>query len=385
LTSIIYKELFDFIRSLYPDKNIIALHEPSFGRNEKKYLSRCVDSTYVSSVGPFVSEFEDKVARFTGSKYAIATVNGTAALSVALIINGVVEGDEVITQPLSFIATANSIKYVGAEPVFIDVDRDVPCLSPDGLEQFLIKNTNINKKGECININTSKRIKACMPVHVFGHPGRMERITDICKKHNIILIEDAAEAVGSYIREKHVGTFGACGILSFNGNKIITTGGGGMILTSSESLANKARHLTTQAKIHHPWEYIHDQIGYNYRLPNINAALGLAQMEILEILIAKKRNLAKKYMDLLKNTDLDFLKELPSTRSNYWLNTILMNSIEDRDNFLEYAHQRNILCRPCWKLAVDLDMYENAIKYDLSNCYNFYERVINLPSSIPSH
>ena len=290
-----YQFIIDKIREIFhKQEGQIYLHEPLFIGNEKKYIDECIDSTYVSSVGKFVDLFEFKIAEYTGAKKAIVCVSGTNALHIALVLVGVGQGDEVITQPLTFIATANAISYCGAKPIFVDVDRETMGLSPDSLEAFLSKETMMKTDG-CYNKTTGKKIKACIPMHTFGHPCKIDEIAFICEKYKIELIEDAAESIGSYYKGKHTGTFGKIGILSFNGNKTITTGGGGMLLFNDEKLAQKAKHITTQAKIPHPWEFVHDEIGYNYRMPNINAALGVAQLENINLFIEKKRLLATTY------------------------------------------------------------------------------------------
>jgi len=262
-----YTPVVDFIRSVYKTDSFIPLHEPRFSGNEKKYLNECIDSTFVSSVGKFVDEFENKIASYTGAKYAIATSNGTSALHISLLISGVESGDEVITQPLTFVATCNAISYCNASPVFIDVDKDTMGMSPIALESFLKANTTV-KNQQCVNKSTGSIIKACIPMHTFGHPCRIEEIQKICKEWHIILVEDSAESLGSFYNNQHTGTFGELGVISFNGNKVITSGGGGCILTNNEDLAKKAKHITTTAKEPHKWEYTHDMVGYNYRMPN---------------------------------------------------------------------------------------------------------------------
>ena len=283
-----YNDLILFIRNIYQTDAFIPLHEPRFFGNEKAYVAECIDSTFVSSVGKFVDQFETMMAEFTGAKYAIATVNGTAALHIALKLSGVENGCEVITQPLTFIATCNAISYCGATPVFVDVDRDTLGMSPESLKSFL-NDVAVRRPDGTYNKNTGKKIGAVVPMHTFGHPCRIDLISDICHEYNIPLVEDAAESLGSYYQGKHTGTFGLISAFSFNGNKTITTGGGGMIITDNEQIAKHAKHITTTAKIPHAYEYVHDEIGYNYRLPNINAALGCAQMENLTEILQKKQ------------------------------------------------------------------------------------------------
>jgi perosamine synthetase len=376
-------DIVDFIRSVFKTNEFIALHAPQFFGNEKKYLNDCIDSTYVSSVGQYVDLFEKMVAEYTGSKYAIATVNGTAALHLALILAGVKTGDEVITQPLSFVATCNVINYCGASPVFIDVDRDTFGLSPVRLAAFLKQHT-LQKKEGCYNKTTNKKISAVVPMHTFGHPCKVDEIAAICKEHHIVLIEDAAESLGSFYKNKHTGTFGKLSAISFNGNKTITSGGGGMILTDDEVLAQKAKHLTTTAKIPHLYEYVHDQIGYNYRLPNLNAALGCAQMENLSNILKNKRELADQYKHFFYENVVTFFEEAEDSISNYWLNAIILDDKADRSNFLKISNDAGVMTRPVWRLLNKSDMFKNAQCGDLSNALWLEERVVNIPSS-PSY
>ncbi|MFZ5374083.1 MAG: LegC family aminotransferase [Campylobacterota bacterium] len=371
----------EFIRTLYRNEGFIALHEPRFGGNEKAYLNECIDSTFVSSVGQFVDRFETEFARTVGAKYAVATVNGTAALHIALLVAGVERGDEVITQPLTFIATANAITYCGADPVFLDVDRDTMGLSPDALRAFLEEECS-RIEGRCVNRTTGKTIKACVPMHTFGHPCRIDEIQALCDAWNIVLVEDAAESLGSYYKERHTGTFGRLGAFSFNGNKIITSGGGGVIVTDDEALAKQAKHITTTAKIPHPWEYAHDEVAYNYRLPNLNAALLCAQLEQLEGFLENKRDLAETYHRFFAGLGIHFAAEPPHGRSNYWLNAIVLENIEQRDAFLEYTNANGVMTRPIWKLMNRLPMFEHCRCGDLSNALFLCERVVNLPSSV---
>jgi perosamine synthetase len=377
----VFKKITDFIRSVYAcPKAYIPLHEPRFIGNEKKYIAECIDTNFVSSVGKFVTLFEKRIASYAGAKYAVACVNGTSALHLALKILGVKEGDEVITQPLTFIATANAISYCNALPVFLDIDKDTLGLSPDALNDFLEKNTKI-KNRICYNKKTRRKISACIPVHVFGHPLRIDRIVDICKKHYIPVIEDAAESMGSFYKHKHTGTFGKIGVLSFNGNKIITTGGGGMLLFNEKELAKKAKHLSTQAKIPHAWEFKHDEIGFNYRMPNINAALGIAQLEKLPFFIKRKRELAKEYEEFFNQIGIPFFKELSHARSNYWLNTILFKNRKERDAFLRYANKERVMARPAWRLMNELPMFKHCQSYNITNASELTDRLVNIPST----
>jgi perosamine synthetase len=376
-----FNEFIDFVKEVYGTKKDIPLHEPKFIGNEKKYINQCIDTTFVSSVGKFVDQFEEKIAKYTGAKYAIATTNGTSALHVSLILAGVEEDNEVITQPLNFIASCNAISYCNAEPIFIDVDRDTMGLSPSALKSFLDKDTTVKNK-QCINNKTNKIIKACLPMHSYGHPCRIDEIKEICDEHYIFLIEDAAESVGSFYKNKHMGTFGELGAMSFNGNKIITAGGGGCIITNNKVLAKKAKHLTTTAKVSHKWDFNHDMVGYNYRMPNLNAALLVAQLEKLNDFITNKRNLADKYEAFFKDTDYIFFKEPKNSKSNYWLNSIVLKDKHQRDKFLEETNLNGVMTRPIWILMNKLPMFKDAQCADLKNSEWLDERVVNIPSSV---
>ncbi len=383
-----FKETVDFIRELYRQpEGFIPLHAPVFNGNEKKYLEECIDSTFVSSVGKFVDEFEIKMAAYTGAKKAVVCVNGTNALHLALKMVGVERDTEVITQPLTFIATANAIAYCDAHPVFLDVDMDTMGLSPSALKEWLTKSTiqqfnNSTNKPETINKTTGRRISACVPMHTFGHPCKIDEIAELCKIYNIPLVEDAAESLGSYYKGQHTGTFGEIGVLSFNGNKILTTGGGGMLLFQDEEMAKHAKHLTTQAKVPHAWEFAHDEIGYNYRMPNINAALGLAQLEQLPGFVQNKRDIAKKYETFFKNTPWKFFTEPEHAKSNYWLNVILMSNRKERDEFLKYSNEKEVMTRPAWQLMNRLQMFKYCLTDDLKNANEFANRLVNIPSSV---
>lgn len=374
-------EIVSFIKHLYSDKDFIPLHEPKFIGNEKKYLNDCIDSTFVSSVGKFVDEFEQQIARFTGAKYAVATTNGTSALHISLLLVGVGKNTEVITQPLSFVATCNAISYTGAKPIFVDVDLDTLGLSPKSLLNFLEQNCKIQEQ-KCINKTTGKIIKACVAMHTFGHPCRIAKIKKICDEWHISLVEDAAESLGSYYNGKHTGTFGLLGIISFNGNKIITSGGGGCIITDNENLAKKAKHLTTTAKIPHPYEYVHDEIGYNYRLPNLNAALLVAQLEQLENFLENKREIAHKYKAFFEAQNIQFITEPTNAKSNYWLNAIVLKDKKQRDEFLELSNNNGVMTRPIWRLCSELEMFKDCKSTDLKNAKYLEERVVNIPSSV---
>ncbi|SFV59547.1 Bacillosamine/Legionaminic acid biosynthesis aminotransferase PglE; 4-keto-6-deoxy-N-Acetyl-D-hexosaminyl-(Lipid carrier) aminotransferase [hydrothermal vent metagenome] len=377
-----YQNIVDFIQKLYKTKEFLPLHEPRFIGNEKKYVNETIDSTFVSSVGKYVTQFEEMVAEFSGAKYAVATSNGTSALHIGLKLVGVDESCEVITQPLTFVATANAIGYCNAQPIFVDVDRDTLGLSPLKLKEFLEEFATIDIDGNCINRSTGKIIKACVPMHTFGHPCKIDEIVEICDSYNIAVVEDAAESLGSYYKDKHTGTFGKVGIFSFNGNKIITTGGGGMLVTDDEALAREAKHITTTAKVPHPYEYIHDEVGYNYRLTNLAAALGVAQMENLELFIEKQRDLAQKYDEFFKDTDIKFVKEPKESKSNYWLNAVILKEKEARDEFLKYTNDNGVMTRSIWRLMNKLDMFKDAQTGNLDNAQWLEDRVVNISSSV---
>lgn len=373
-------EILDLIRSVFK-KDKIPLHEPKFIGNEKTYLNECIDTGFVSSVGKFVDKFETEFAKIVGSKYAVATVNGTAALHIALKISGVKSGDLVLTQPLTFIATCNAISYLGAEPVFIDVDRDDLGLSPAALGRFLKENCEV-KNGICLEKLSGKVVRACVPIHTFGLPCKIDEIKKICDAWRIALIEDAAESLGSYYKDRHAGVFGKLGAFSFNGNKIVTSGGGGAIVTNDENLAKYAKHITTTAKIPHPYKYRHDEIGYNYRMPNINAALLVAQLENLEIFLDSKRGLAAIYREFFaKFSNVNFIDEPQNTRANFWLNAVLFEDAQKRDRFLKLSNESGIFTRPIWRLMSKLDMFKNCRRDGLENAKFLSERVVNLPSS----
>lgn len=377
-----YSDIVEFIHKLYGTNNMVPLHVPYFSGNEKSYLNECIDSTYVSSVGKFVDRFEDMVAEYTGAKKAVVCVNGTNALHMAMMLVGVERDDEVITQALTFIATCNAISYIGAHPVFIDVDLDTMGLSPVAVEKWLIANAEL-KNGTCYNKNNGRRIKACVPMHTFGHPVHLDELVEVCAKYHIELVEDAAESLGSFYKGKHTGTFGKVGAISFNGNKTITTGGGGMLLFNDEELAKYAKHLTTQAKVPHRWEFVHDHIGYNYRMPNINAALGCAQMENLEAILLNKRETAEQYKAFFaQNSDIEFFTEPENCQSNYWLNVILLKDKNAQNEFLQSTNDHGIMTRPVWGLMNKLEMFKDCQTDGLENTSWFEDRVVNIPSSV---
>lgn len=377
-----FEQIVDFIHDLYKTKDFVPLSVPRFIGNEKKYLAECIDTTFVSSVGKFVDRFEEDMARYTGAQKAVVCVSGTNALHMALLLVGVERNDEVLTQALTFIATCNAISYIGAYPVFIDVDKETMGLSPDALEKWLVENAEI-KHGYCYNKTTGRRIKCCVPMHTFGHPVRIEEIQAICDKYHLELVEDAAESIGSYYKGKHTGTFGKVGAISFNGNKTITTGGGGMLLFNDEELAAKAKHLTTQAKVPHRWEFRHDHIGYNYRMPNINAALGCAQLEHIDEFVADKRALALEYEKFFANMDdIEFFKEPVNSQSNYWLQAVILPDKDSQLAFLEYTNDHGVMTRPIWELMNRLPMFEHCQHDNLENTIWFADRVVNIPSSV---
>ncbi|MBD8349079.1 LegC family aminotransferase [Dysgonomonas sp. HGC4] len=377
-----YNDFVKFIRSIYNTNDFVPLHAPYLHGNEKKYLEECIDSTFVSSVGKFVDRFEEMMQDYTKSNKAVVCVNGTNALFLALKLVGVERDDEILTQALTFIATANAISYISAHPVFLDVDRETMGLSPESVKAWLSENAEI-RSGSCFNKKTERRIKACVPMHTFGHPVKIEQLVEICKEYHIELVEDAAESLGSFYKGQHTGTFGRVGVLSFNGNKTITTGGGGMLLFQDEALGNYAKHLSTQAKVPHRWEFVHDDIGYNYRMPNINAALGCAQMENLDMILANKYETAQKYKEYFKNnTDITYFEEPCESKSNYWLNAVLLKDRVSQNQFLEYTNDNAIMTRPIWALMSKLDMFKDCQTDGLTNTIWFEERVVNIPSSV---
>jgi perosamine synthetase len=371
----------NFVRRIYKTDLSISLHEPRFGQLEKDLVLDCIESTFVSSVGKYVDQFESAIEEFTGAEQAVAVVNGTQALFIALKLAGAKEKTEVITQSLTFVATANAITYTGAHADFVDVETDTLGMSPDSLKDFLNANTTI-KNGVCINIQTENQIVACVPMHTFGLACRVEEIKSICDEHNLILAEDAAESLGTFVGEQHTGTFGQMGILSFNGNKVITTGGGGMILFQDKTLAQRAKHLTTTAKVDHPWEFVHDEVGYNFRMPNINAALGVAQMKSLPRFIKRKRELHLKYKHYFSEKGISVFEERKGTKSNYWLNAILLKDPEQKDIFLKETNAAGVMTRGLWNPMHRLKMYEKCMRTDLRNTEELFDRVVNIPSSV---
>jgi aminotransferase in exopolysaccharide biosynthesis len=371
----------NFIKDKFENREVIPLHEPKFNGNEKEYLLDCIDSTYVSSVGAYVDRFELLMSLKSQTSKAIAVVNGTAGIQVALKLSGVSNGDEVITQSLTFIATANAISYLGASPVFLDVDIDTMGLSPNAVSEFLEKQGEL-RDGVCYNKRTNKKIAACLPMHTFGFPVHLERLLKICAQWHIPIVEDAAESLGSEYNAKSTGSFGKFGVFSFNGNKIVTCGGGGAIVTNDTQLGIKAKHITTTAKVSHPYEYIHDEIGYNFRMPNLNAALACAQMEQLDSFLENKRKLASEYKLFFDSTGIQFRTELPNTKANYWLMCVELENRRERDSFLKETNDKKVMTRPIWELLFKLPMYEGCQRDAQKNASFLVDRIVNIPSSV---
>ena len=376
-----FKEITDFVHDLYANRDFVPLSVPLFAGNEKKYLEECIDTTFVSSVGPFVDRFEKEIAAYTGAARAVVCVSGTNALHMSLLLSGVERDDEVLTQALTFIATCNAISYIGAHPVFLDVDRETLGLSPSAVRAWLENNAELREDG-CYNRRTGRRVKACVPMHTFGHPVRIKELVTICEKWHIQVVEDAAESIGSLYEGQHTGTFAPIGALSFNGNKTITTGGGGMLLFQDAAMGEHAKHLTTQAKIPHRWEFRHDEVGYNYRMPNINAALGCAQLENLDRYIESKRGIAAAYARFFQDMPgVQFFTEPKGCRSNYWLNAIILEDRAARDEFLEFSNDHGVMTRPVWELMNRLPMFEHCENDGLANSIWLADRIVNIPSS----
>ncbi|MGL0959780.1 LegC family aminotransferase [Vibrio vulnificus] len=372
--------LVEFVRDQYQTQDFIPLHAPTFAGNEKAYVMETIESTFVSSVGKFVDEFERKMEAFTGTPKAVATVNGTAALHAALYMAGVERGDLVITQALTFVATCNALYHMGAEPIFVDVSPVSLGLCPKAMSAFLEENAQVTEGG-CIHKQTGRRIKAVVPMHTFGHPVELDELVAVCLKWNISLVEDAAESLGSFYKGKHTGTIGDFGAVSFNGNKIITTGGGGMVLCGSEEAGKRTKHVTTTAKVPHPYEFFHDEPGFNYRMPNLNAALGCAQMEVLEHYLAQKRQLAHQYQAFFAGSDVTFVVEPEYAQSNYWLNAIICADAQQRNELLEQTNAVGVMTRPIWQLMHRLPMFEQALRGDLTHSEFIEAHLINLPST----
>ncbi|NNN48637.1 LegC family aminotransferase [Vibrio sp. 2-2(8)] len=372
--------LVEFVRDQYQTQEFIPLHAPTFSGNEKAYVMETIDSTFVSSVGKFVDELERKMEAFTGSARAVATVNGTAALHAALYMAGVERGDLVITQALTFVATCNALYHMGAEPIFVDVSPVSLGLCPKAVNAFLEEYAEVTEAG-CIHKQTGRRIKAVVPMHTFGHPVELDELVAVCSKWHITLVEDAAESLGSFYKGKHTGTLGEFGAVSFNGNKIITTGGGGMVLCGTEDAGRRTKHVTTTAKVPHPYEFFHDEPGFNYRMPNLNAALGCAQMEVLERYLAQKRQLAQQYQAFFAGSDVTFVVEPEYAQSNYWLNAIICADAQQRNELLEQTNAAGVMTRPIWQLMHRLPMFEQALRGDLTHSEFIEAHLINLPST----
>ncbi len=370
----------EFVRDTYKTDEFIPLHAPTFDGNEKAYVMETIESTFVSSVGKFVDDFERKIKAYTGTAKAVATVNGTAALHAALYVADVQRGDLVITQALTFVATCNALYHMGAEPVFVDVSPVSLGLCPKAVDAFLEENAEVTDVG-CIHKKTGRRIKAVVPMHTFGHPVELDELVAVCLKWNITLVEDAAESLGSFYKGKHTGTIGDFGAVSFNGNKIITTGGGGMVLCKTQELGARTKHVTTTAKVPHPYEFFHDEPGFNYRMPNLNAALGCAQMEVIQQYLQQKRLLAEGYKNFFKGTDFNFVTEPEYAKSNYWLNAIVCPDKESREEVLACTNGSGVMTRPIWQLMHRLPMFENAIRGDLTYSEFIEAHLINLPST----
>ncbi len=377
-----YQNVIAYIKELYGNQEFTPLSVPKFIGNEKKYLDDCIDTTFVSSVGKYVDRFEEEMAKYVGAKKAVVCVSGTNALHMSLMLAGVERNDEVMTQALTFIATCNALSYIGAYPVFIDVDKSTMGLSPDALKSWLVKNSEI-RNGQCYNRNSGRRIKACVPMHTFGCPVRIDEIASVCAEYHIELVEDAAESIGSRFKGQHTGTFGKVGAMSFNGNKTITTGGGGMMFFDDVELGNYAKHITTQAKIPHRWEFKHDHIGYNYRMPNINAALGCAQLENLDRYVADKRATAAAYAEFFSHVEgIEFFTEPENCYSNYWLNSVILKDRDAQLEFLQETNDNGVMTRPIWELMNRLPMFENCENDGLRNSMWLADRVVNIPSSV---
>jgi aminotransferase in exopolysaccharide biosynthesis len=375
------KDTILFIQDIYKTLDFIPLHAPTFGGNEKKYLLETIDSTFVSSVGAYVDQFEDSIATISKTKKAIAVVNGTSGIQVALRLVGVKPGDEVITQALTFVATANAIAYNNASPIFLDVDIDTMGLSPKAVADFLEEFGELREDG-CYNKKSGKKISACLPMHTFGFPVHMDELIEVCIAWKIPIIEDAAESLGSEYKNKPTGSIGELGVFSFNGNKIVTCGGGGAIVTNNESLGVKGKYLTTTAKVPHAFEFYHDELGYNFRMPNLNAALACAQLEQLDLFLKNKRTLALEYKAFFDDSGIKFRTETPNTKANYWLMCIELENQKERDLFLSETNNSKVMTRPIWQLMYRLPMYNNCQRDGQLNAQFLEERIVNIPSSV---
>lgn len=375
-----FQKITKFIRGIYETNEKIPLHSPTFNYEEKNYVVKTIESSFVSSVGSYVDQFEQDLQKYTKCGSAVVTVNGTSALTTALIVAGIKQNDLVITQPLTFVATCNALFHIGARPIFVDVSKNNLGLSATAVRNYLESFAYI-KDSKCCHRKTNQQIKALMPMHTFGHPAEMDELSDICDEWNLTLIEDAAESLGSYYKGRHTGTIGTFGALSFNGNKIITTGGGGAVLCKTEALGKKAKHISTTAKVDHAYEFLHDEIGYNFRMPNINAALGCAQIKKIDTFIQNKRSLAIHYEDFFRNSEFKFVKEPEYAKSNYWLNAVICPTVESKNEILKGCNSKGIMVRPAWRLMHKLDMFKNELKGELPNSEYFENLLINLPST----
>jgi perosamine synthetase len=376
-----YQSVIEFIRDKFATNDFIPLHAPVFNGNERKYVMDTIDSTFVSSVGAYVDKAEQMMAQISQTQKAVAVVNGTSGLQIAMQLVGVKQGDEVLTQALTFVATANSILYTGAEPVFLDVDYDTMGLSPKAVAAFFEEFGERRENGT-FNKKTGKRIAACVPMHTFGFPVHLDELMTVCNKWNIPMVEDAAESLGSYYKGKHTGSFGQLGVFSFNGNKIVTCGGGGMIVTQNEEIGRLGKHLTTTAKVPHPYEYVHDHVGYNFRMPNLNAALVCAQLEQLDAFLVNKRALAHAYAEFFAGQNIIFRKELENTQANYWLMCVELENLEERNAFLKATNDAKTMTRPIWQLMYRLPMYQHCYRDAQKNAEFLEERIVNIPSSV---
>ena len=376
-----FKETISFIQEIYKSKDFIPLHAPTFGGNEKKYLNETIDTTFVSSVGAYVDQFEEMMCIISKTKKTIAVVNGTAGIQIALRLVGVKAGDEIITQALTYVATANDIAYNGASPIFLDVDIDTMGLSPKAVGEFLKEFGDLREDG-CYNKKSGKKISACLPMHTFGFPVHLDELKNVCDAWNIPIVEDAAESLGSEYKNKPTGSIGKIGVFSFNGNKIVTCGGGGAIVTNDEQLGVKGKYLTTTAKVPHAYEFFHDELGFNFRMPNLNAALACAQLEQLNLFLAIKRELALEYKSFFDASDIKFRTEAPDTKANYWLMCVELENQKERDLFLSETNNAKVMTRPIWQLMYRLPMYQNCQKDEQLNAQFLEERIVNIPSSV---
>jgi perosamine synthetase len=376
-----YREVIQFIQDKFGTNDFIPLHAPVFQGNEKKYVMDTLDSTFVSSVGKYVDKAEEMMAEISQTQKAVAVVNGTSGLQTAIQLAGVKRGDEVLTQALTFVATANAIHYIGAEPVFLDVDYDTMGLSPSAVVGFLAEFGEKREEGT-FNKKTGRKISACVPMHTFGFPVHLDELIVVCTEWNIPIVEDAAESLGSYYKRKHTGSFGDLGVFSFNGNKIVTCGGGGMIVTQNEELGKLCKHLTTTAKVPHAYEYVHDSIGYNFRMPNFNAALICAQFEQLDMFLANKRALAYEYDIFFASQSIKFRTELKDTQANYWLMCIELENLEERNVFLKATNDAKTMTRPIWQLMYRLPMYQHCFRDMQKNAEFLEARIVNIPSGV---